>query len=308
MNYNNSIIDLVGKTPLVKLQKISEIEKLSNNIFAKLERNNPAGSIKDRVAKQMIEEAEAKGILKKGSTIIEPTSGNTGIGISAIAAYKGYEVIIVMPENMSIERQKLMTIYGAKLVLTSKELGMKGSITEAERLKQTIPNAVMLDQFNNEASVRAHYNTAKEIYDDLDGEIDAVVAGIGTGGTITGIAKYMKNKNPNIKIIGVEPESSPFLSKGVTGKHRIQGIGAGFKPSILDLSVIDEIITINDDEAFYYAKLLARKEGLLVGISSGASLAGAIKISKRNKYQNVVTIFPDTGERYVSTKLFEEGN
>ncbi len=308
MNYINSIIDLVGNTPLLKLQKISEIEKLSNNIFAKLERNNPAGSIKDRVAKQMIEEAEAKGILKKGSIIIEPTSGNTGIGISAIAAYKGYEVIIVMPENMSIERQKLMTIYGAKLVLTSKELGMKGSIAEAERLKQTIPNAVMLDQFNNEASVRAHYNTAKEIYDDLDGEIDAVVAGIGTGGTITGIAKYMKNKNPNIKIIGVEPESSPFLSKGVTGKHRIQGIGAGFKPSILDLSVIDEIITINDDEAFYYAKLLARKEGLLVGISSGASLAGAIKISKRNKYQNVVTIFPDTGERYVSTKLFEEGN
>lgn len=308
MNYINSIIDLVGNTPLLKLQKISEIEKLSNNIFAKLERNNPAGSIKDRVAKQMIEEAETKGILKEGSIIIEPTSGNTGIGISAIAAYKGYEVIIVMPENMSIERQKLMTIYGAKLVLTSKELGMKGSIAEAERLKQTIPNAVMLDQFNNEASVRAHYNTAKEIYDDLDGEIDAVVAGIGTGGTITGIAKYMKNKNPNIKIIGVEPESSPFLSKGVTGKHRIQGIGAGFKPSILDLNVVDEIITINDDEAFYYAKLLARKEGLLVGISSGASLAGAIKISKRNKYQNVVTIFPDTGERYVSTKLFEEGN
>ncbi len=305
MKYKDSIIDLVGNTPLVKLQKISEKEQLSNNIFAKLERNNPAGSIKDRVAKQMIEEAEDKGILKKGSTIIEPTSGNTGIGIAAIAAFKGYDVIIVMPENMTIERQKLMTIYGSQLVLTPGELGMKGSIAEAERLKQNIPNAVMLDQFNNEASVRAHYKTAQEIYEDLDGQVDAVVAGIGTGGTITGIAKYLKNLNPNIKIIGVEPESSPFLSQGVIGKHRIQGIGAGFKPSILDLNIIDEIVTVSDEDAFLYAEKVAKEEGILVGISSGACLAGAIKISKRNKYHNVVTIFPDTGERYMSTKLFK---
>lgn len=305
MNYKDSIVDLVGNTPLVKLQKISHNEQLSNNIFAKLERNNPAGSIKDRVAKQMIEEAEEKGILKNGSTIIEPTSGNTGIGIAAIAAFKGYDVIIVMPENMTIERQKLMTIYGAQLVLTPGELGMKGSIAEAKRLMQTIPNAVMLDQFNNEASVRAHYQTAQEIYEDLDGQVDAVVAGIGTGGTITGIAKYLKNLNPNIKIIGVEPESSPYLSQGIIGKHRIQGIGAGFKPSILDLNIIDEIVTISDEDAFLYAKKVAKEEGILVGISSGASLAGAIKISKSKKYHNVVTIFPDTGERYISTKLFK---
>lgn len=304
MAYKESILDLVGNTPILKLNNIIKNNNLNYNIFAKIEKNNPAGSIKDRVAKQMIEEAIASGLLKAGSTIIEATSGNTGIGISAIANQMGYKVIIVMPENMSIERQKLMTIYGSSLVLTKKEDGMKGAIKKAKELNETIPNSIILGQFDNEASVRAHLITGKEIYDDLNGNIDAVVIGIGTGGTITGVAKYLKSKNPNIKIIGVEPASSPFLTKHYSGAHKIQGIGAGFKPSILDLSYIDEVITIEDEEAFKWGKKIVKEEGLLVGISSGASLAGVVKIGERGIYKNIVTLFPDTGERYISTELF----
>ena len=236
---------------------------------------------------------------------IEPTSGNTGIGISAIASYMGYNVIIVMPENMSIERQKLMTIYGSNLVLTKKEEGMQGAIKKANELKESISDSIILGQFDNEASVRAHLITGKEIYEDMNGNIDAVIIGIGTGGTITGIAKYLKLKNPNIKIFGIEPASSPFLTKHYSGTHKIQGIGAGFKPSILDLSYIDEIITIEDEEALEWGKKIAKEEGLLVGISSGANLAGAIKIGKRGIAKNIITIFPDTGERYMSTELFK---
>lgn len=305
MAYKESILDLVGNTPIVKLNNIIKNNNLNFNIFAKLERNNPAGSIKDRVAKQMIEEAINNGSLKPGSTIIEATSGNTGIGISAIANQMGYKAIIVMPENMSIERQKLMKIYGSSLVLTKKEEGMKGAINKANELKNSIPNSIILGQFDNEASVRAHLITGKEIYDDLNGKIDAVVVGIGTGGTITGIAKYLKSKNPEIKIIGVEPASSPFLTKHYSGPHKIQGIGAGFKPSILDLNYIDEIITIEDEEAFQWGKTVVKEEGLLVGISSGANLAGAVKVGSRGIYKNIVTIFPDTGERYLSTQLFD---
>lgn len=304
MAYKESILDLVGNTPILKLNNIIKNNNLNYNIFAKIEKNNPAGSIKDRVAKQMIEEAIASGLLKAGSTIIEATSGNTGIGISAIANQIGYKVIIVMPENMSIERQKLMTIYGSSLVLTKKEDGMKGAIKKAKELNETIPNSIILGQFDNEASVRAHLITGKEIYEDLNGDIDAVVIGIGTGGTITGVAKYLKSKNPNIKIIGVEPASSPFLTKHYSGAHKIQGIGAGFKPSILDLSYIDEVITIEDEEAFKWGKKIVKEEGLLVGISSGASLAGVVKIGERGIYKNIITIFPDTGERYISTELF----
>lgn len=304
MAYKESILDLVGNTPILKLNNIIKNNNLNYNIFAKIEKNNPAGSIKDRVAKQMIEEAIASGLLKAGSIIIEATSGNTGIGISAIANQMGYKVIIVMPENMSIERQKLMTIYGSSLVLTKKEDGMKGAIKKAKELNETIPNSIILGQFDNEASVRAHLITGKEIYEDLNGNIDAVVIGIGTGGTITGVAKYLKSKNPNIKIIGVEPASSPFLTKHYSGAHKIQGIGAGFKPSILELSYINEVITIEDEEAFKWGKKIVKEEGLLVGISSGASLAGVVKIGERGIYKNIVTIFPDTGERYISTELF----
>lgn len=305
MAYKESILDLIGNTPTIKLNNIIKNEQLNFNIFAKIEKNNPAGSIKDRVAKQMIMEAIDSGKLKKTSTIIEPTSGNTGIGISAIASYMGYNVIIVMPENMSIERQKLMTIYGSKLVLTKKEEGMQGAIKKAKELKESISDSIILGQFDNEASVRAHLITGKEIYEDMNGNIDAVIIGIGTGGTITGIAKYLKLKNPNIKIFGIEPASSPFLTKHYSGTHKIQGIGAGFKPSILDLSYIDEIITIEDEEALEWGKKIAKEEGLLVGISSGANLAGAIKIGKRGIAKNIITIFPDTGERYMSTELFK---
>lgn len=305
MAYKESILDLIGNTPTIKLNNIIKNEQLNFNIFAKIEKNNPAGSIKDRVAKQMIMEAIDSGKLKKTSTIIEPTSGNTGIGISAIASYMGYNVIIVMPENMSIERQKLMTIYGSKLVLTKKEEGMQGAIKKANELKESISDSIILGQFGNEASVRAHLITGKEIYEDMNGNIDAVIIGIGTGGTITGIAKYLKLKNPNIKIFGIEPASSPFLTKHYSGTHKIQGIGAGFKPSILDLSYIDEIITIEDEEALEWGKKIAKEEGLLVGISSGANLAGAIKIGKRGIAKNIITIFPDTGERYMSTELFK---
>ena len=305
MAYKESILDLIGNTPTIKLNNIIKNEQLNFNIFAKIEKNNPAGSIKDRVAKQMILEAIDSGQLKKTSTIIEPTSGNTGIGISAIASYMGYNVIIVMPENMSIERQKLMTIYGSNLVLTKKEEGMQGAINKANELKESISDSIILGQFDNEASVRAHLITGKEIYEDMNGNIDAVIIGIGTGGTITGIAKYLKLKNPNIKIFGIEPASSPFLTKHYSGTHKIQGIGAGFKPSILDLSYIDEIITIEDEEALEWGKKIAKEEGLLVGISSGANLAGAIKIGKRGIAKNIITIFPDTGERYMSTELFK---
>lgn len=305
MAYKESILDLIGNTPIIKLNNIIKNEQLNFNIFAKIEKNNPAGSIKDRVAKQMIIEAIDSGKLKKASTIIEPTSGNTGIGISAIASYMGYNVIIVMPENMSIERQKLMTIYGSNLVLTKKEEGMQGAINKANELKESISDSIILGQFDNEASVRAHLITGQEIYEDMNGNIDAVIIGIGTGGTITGIAKYLKSKNQNIKIFGIEPASSPFLTKHYSGIHKIQGIGAGFQPNILDLSYIDEIITIEDEEALEWGKKIAKEEGLLVGISSGANLAGAIQIGKRGIAKNIITIFPDTGERYLSTELFK---
>lgn len=299
--------ELIGKTPLLELSSIEKKLDLKAKIIAKLELFNPAGSAKDRVARQMIEDAEKEGKLEKGSVIIEPTSGNTGIGIASIAASKGYKAIIVMPDTMSVERIQLIKAFGAKIVLTEGQKGMSGAIEKAEELHREIPGSIIAGQFVNPSNPKAHYlSTGPEIFDDTDGKIDFFVAGVGTGGTITGVGKYLKEKNEKIKIIAVEPKSSPVLSEGKAGAHGIQGIGANFVPEILNRDILDEIITVSDEDAYTYARLIGNSEGILVGISSGAALKGAIEIAKRpeNENKNIVVLFPDTGDRYLSTPLF----
>ncbi len=304
----HSIAELVGNTPLLEISNFKKEEHLEANLFAKLEYFNPAGSIKDRIALNMILTAEKEGKLIPSSTIIEPTSGNTGIGLASIGRARGYRVIIVMPETMSVERRRLIAAYGAELVLTEGSKGMKGAIAKANELHEEIPNSFIPGQFDNPINPETHYKTTgREIYNDLDGKVDILVAGIGTGGSISGIGKYLKEKNPNVKIIGIEPSSSPVISKGVSGPHKIQGIGAGFIPNTLNTSIYDEIITIENDDAFSYGKKFARSEGILVGISSGAALKGASIVASReeNKGKNIVVILPDNGDRYLSTPLFD---
>lgn len=309
-NIYKSVDELIGKTPLAELANYGAENGAVGKILAKVEFFNPAGSVKDRAAKSILDDAEKRGILKKDSVIIEPTSGNTGIGLAMLCAVRGYRLIIVMPETMSRERRILMTAYGAELVLSEGSKGMKGAIEKAEELNKEIPNSFIAGQFVNPANVAAHYTTtAPEIWADTDGKVDIFVAGIGTGGTITGAGKYLKEKNPNVKIIGVEPAESPVLSEGRSGAHGIQGIGAGFVPEILNRDVIDEILTIKTEDAYKASKLLGKTEGLLVGISSGAALAAATELAKlpENAGKNIVVILPDTGERYLSTPLFNEG-
>ncbi|MBQ7500298.1 MAG: cysteine synthase A [Clostridia bacterium] len=299
---------LIGKTPLLELAHIEKNEGLEAKIFAKLEYFNPAGSVKDRIAKAMIDDAEAKGLLKEGSVIIEPTSGNTGIGLASVAAARGYRAIIVMPETMSVERRQLMKAYGAEIVLTEGAKGMKGAIAKAEELAAETPDSFIPGQFINPANPQAHLETTgPEIYEDTDGKVDIFVAGVGTGGTVTGVGQYLKSKNPDIKVVAVEPESSPVLSKGEAGPHKIQGIGAGFVPDVLDTGVYDEVIPVSNDDAFRTGKAIGRSEGVLVGISSGAAAFAAITLAKRpeNKGKNIVVLLPDTGDRYLSTPMFE---
>lgn len=307
MKIYNSVCELIGNTPLLKLNIIKEKYALNADIFAKLEYFNPAGSIKDRVALEMIEAAEADGTLKEGSVIIEPTSGNTGIGLAAIAAAKGYRTVIIMPDTMSEERKKLMSAYGAELILTEGAKGMAGCIEKAEEIKKENPSSIIAGQFINPANPIAHIKTtAPEIWDALDGRVDVFVAGIGTGGTISGNGRFLKEKNPDIRIIGVEPASSPLLTEGKAGTHKLQGIGANFVPEILDRDVIDEIITVSDEDAYAFAKDVAKSEGVFVGISAGAALCAATRISQREemKDKNIVVIFPDGGGRYLSTPDF----
>ena len=301
--------ELIGKTPLMELKRIEEKFGLKAKIFAKLEYFNPAGSVKDRIAKAMIEDAEKNGALKKGAVIIEPTSGNTGIGIAAVGTAKGYKVIIVMPETMSIERRKLIKAYGAEIVLTEGAKGMKGAIEKANELAKENEGAIVLGQFVNPANPKAHYETTgPEIFEDTNGAVDFFVAGVGTGGTISGVGKYLKEKIDGVKVVAVEPESSPVLSKGVAGAHKIQGIGAGFVPDTLDTGVYDEVITVSNEAAFETGRLIGTTEGVLVGISSGAALNAAIEVAKRaeNAGKNIVVLFPDSGDRYLSTPLFAE--
>ncbi len=300
----HSASELIGRTPLLELCKSESKMKLKAKVLAKLEFFNPGGSSKDRAAKAIIEDAEKKGLLQPGSVIIEPTSGNTGIGLAAVATTKGYKTIIVMPDTMSEERQKLIAAYGAELVLTNGILGMKGAIEKAEELCQSTPNSIIAGQFTNPANVQAHFNTTgPEIWEDTDGKVDILVVSVGTGGTITGTGKFLKSKNPDLKVIAVEPSSSPFLSKGESGSHLIQGIGAGFKPEILDDSIYDEIITVTDEEAYDVTARLAKTEGIMVGISSGATAAAAFELASKPENENkvIVAIFPDTGTRYLST-------
>lgn len=309
MKIYNSVAELVGKTQLLELKNIEKKYGLKAKLVAKLEYFNPAGSVKDRVAKFMIDDAEKRGVLKEGSVIIEPTSGNTGIGLSAIAASKGYRVIIVMPETMSVERRKLMKGYGAELVLTPGNLGMKGAIAKAEELKNEIPGGVVMGQFVNPSNPKAHYmTTGPEIFEDTNGNVDYFVAGVGTGGTITGVGRFLKEKLPHVKIVAVEPATSAVLSTGVAGAHKIQGIGAGFVPEILDTKIYDEVIPVSDEDAFKFGKETGKTEGVLVGISSGAALFAAISVAKRKEAEGktIVVLMPDTGERYLSTALFEE--
>ena len=304
-----SVDELVGNTPLLELKHIEKEFGLKATLLAKLEYFNPAGSVKDRVARAMLDDAEARGVLKPGSVIIEPTSGNTGIGLASIAAARGYRIIIVMPETMSVERRKLMRAYGAELVLTEGAKGMKGAIAKADELAEEIPNSFIPGQFVNPANVAAHYGTTgPEIYRDTDGKIDFFVAGVGTGGTVTGTGRYLKEKIPGVKVVAVEPASSPVLSKGVAGAHKIQGIGAGFVPDILDTTVYDEIIPIENDDAFETGRIIGRHEGVLVGISSGAAVCAAIKVAQRPESagKTIVVLLPDTGDRYLSTEMFAE--
>ena len=304
-----SAADLIGKTPLLELTNIEKNLGLEAKLLAKLEYFNPAGSVKDRIAKAMIEEAEAQGKLKPGSVIIEPTSGNTGIGLASVAAAKGYRLIITMPETMSIERRQIMKAYGAELVLTEGSKGMKGAIAKADELAAEIPNSFIPGQFVNPANPKAHKETTgPEIFEDTNGEVDIFVAGVGTGGTITGVGEYLKEKKPDVKVVAVEPSDSPVLSKGTAGSHKIQGIGAGFVPEVLNTDIYDEIIPVTNDDAFATGKLLGRTEGVLVGISSGASLFAAIDLAKRpeNKGKTIVALLPDTGDRYLSTALFND--
>ena len=308
-NIYTSADQLIGKTPLLELTQIEKSEGLNAKILAKLEYFNPAGSVKDRIAKAMIDDAEAKGILKTGSTIIEPTSGNTGIGLASVAAARGYRIIIVMPETMSVERRQLMKAYGAELVLTEGAKGMKGAIAKAEKLAKEIPGSFIPGQFVNPANPEVHERTTgPEIWEDTDGKVDIFVAGVGTGGTITGTGRYLKKQNPNVKVVAVEPASSPVLSQGKAGSHKIQGIGAGFVPDVLDTKVYDEIITVENDDAFAAGKLVGKKEGVLVGISSGAAIWAAIELAKRpeNAGKTIVALLPDTGDRYLSTPLFAD--
>ena len=303
-----SASDLVGKTPLLELTNIEKKLNLNVKLLAKLEYFNPAGSVKDRIAKAMIEDAEQSGKLKQGAVIIEPTSGNTGIGLASVAAAKGYRIIIVMPETMSVERRQLMKAYGAELVLTEGALGMKGAIAKANELAAATPNSFIPGQFVNPANPKAHYETTgPEIYDDTDGEVDIFVAGVGTGGTITGVGAYLKEKNPAVKVVAVEPKTSAVLSTGIAGAHKIQGIGAGFVPDVLDTKVYDEIIPVANEDAFETGKLIGKAEGVLVGISAGAALWAAIELAKRpeNAGKTIVALLPDTGDRYLSTPLFE---
>lgn len=309
MKVYEKITDIIGKTPLLKLTNYINENKLSADIYAKLELFNPAGSVKDRVAKAMIDDAEAKGLLKKGSVIIEPTSGNTGIGLASVAAARGYKIILTMPETMSVERRNLLKAYGAELVLTDGAKGMKGAIEKAEELAKQTPNSFIPGQFVNPANPAVHrVTTGPEIWEDTDGKVDIFVAGVGTGGTVSGVGEYLKSKNPNVKVVAVEPAGSPVLSKGVSGPHKIQGIGAGFVPDTLDTEVYDEIITVENEDAFKTGKTLARKEGVLVGISSGAAVYAATVLAKRpeNKGKVIVALLPDTGERYLSTPMVAE--
>lgn len=309
MTVYKAISDLIGNTPLVELTHIEEKEGLGASVVAKVEFFNPAGSVKDRIAKKMIEDAEKKGLIKPGATLIEPTSGNTGIGIASVAAAKGYKAIMTMPETMSVERRNLLKAYGAKVVLTDGKAGMKGAIAKAKELAATIPNSFIPSQFENPSNPQAHYeSTGPEIWKDTEGKVDIFVAGVGTGGTVSGTGKYLKDQNPNVKVVAVEPATSPVLSEGHAGPHGIQGIGAGFVPNTLDTSVYDEVFTVTNEQAYETGRLIAHNEGMLVGISSGAATYAAIQIAKRpeNKGKTIVVLLPDTGERYLSTPMFAE--
>ena len=309
MTVYKAISDLIGNTPLVELTHIEEKEGLDSRVVAKVEFFNPDGSVKDRIAKKMIEDAEKKGVIKPGATLIEPTSGNTGIGIASVAAAKGYKAIMTMPETMSVERRNLLKAYGAKVVLTDGKTGMKGAIAKAKELAATIPNSFIPSQFENPSNPQAHYeSTGPEIWKDTEGKVDIFVAGVGTGGTVSGTGKYLKDQNPNVKVIAVEPATSPVLSQGYAGPHGIQGIGAGFVPNTLDTSVYDEVFTVTNEQAYETGRLIAHNEGMLVGISSGAATYAAIQIAKRpeNKGKTIVVLLPDTGERYLSTPMFAE--
>ena len=309
MSIYNAITELIGKTPIMKLGRYASLKNLNAEIYAKLEYFNPAGSVKDRIALAMLNDAEEKGLLKKDSVIIEPTSGNTGIGLSAVAAARGYKIILTMPETMSVERRNLLKAYGAQLVLTDGSKGMKGAIEKANEIAEQTENSFIPSQFTNAANPAAHKaSTGPEIWEDTEGQVDIFVAGVGTGGTVTGVGEYLKSKNPDIKVIAVEPEGSPVLSQGKAGPHRIQGIGAGFVPETLNTNIYDEVIAVSNEDAFEAGRLLARNEGLLVGISSGAAVYAATVLAERpeNKGKKIVALLPDTGDRYLSTPMFSE--